>query len=134
MHLPFDSYLEYNGLLPTGRLLPTDGSPYDFRKARPIGGTVFNTCFAAPRPDRDGRCRIRLAAPDGTHSLTVWLDSAFPYVVLYSGDPLPDSHRRRALAIEPMSCGSDGFNHPDWGLVALAPGQAWNGAWGVSAE
>jgi aldose 1-epimerase len=64
----------------------------------------------------------------------VWMDEAFEYVVLYSGDPLPESHRRRALAIEPMTCGSDAFNHPSWGLVSLAPGGTLTGAWGVSAE
>ncbi|MBV9849038.1 MAG: aldose epimerase, partial [Armatimonadetes bacterium] len=126
--------LEYDGLLPTGRVLPVDGSPYDFRQPRPIGGTVFNTCFTAPRRDGDDLCRIRLAAPDDSRARTVWLDAAFDYVVLYSGDPLPEAHRRRALAVEPMTCGSDAFNHPDWGLAALAPAQTLTGSWGVTAE
>ncbi|MBV9849454.1 MAG: hypothetical protein JO250_07185 [Armatimonadetes bacterium] len=134
LHLPFDSYLEYDGLLPTGKVLSVDGSPYDFRQPRPIEGTAFNTCFAAPRRDVDGLCRIRLAAPGDARTRTVWLDSSLDYVVLYSGDPLPESHRRRSLAIEPMTCGSDAFNHPEWGLVALAPAQALTGSWGVTTE
>ena len=134
LHLPFESYLEYKGFLPTGRVLPVDGSPYDFRQSHPIGGTAFNTCFAAPLRDPDGLLRIRLATEDGNRARTVWLDKSFDYVVLYSGDPLPESHRRRALAIEPMTCGSDAFNHPEWGLVGLAPAQTLTGSWGVTAE
>ena len=61
------------------------------------------------------------------------MDAAFDYVVFYSGDPLPAAHRRRSLAIEPMTCASDAFNHPEWGLVALVPGQTFSGAWGVTA-
>ncbi len=66
--------------------------------------------------------------------LTVWMDDAFNYVVLYSGDPLPETHRRRSLAIEPMTCASDAFNHPEWGLVRLEPGRTFAGSWGVTAE
>jgi aldose 1-epimerase len=62
------------------------------------------------------------------------MDASFGYVVLYSGDPLPETHRRRSLAIEPMTCGTDAFNHPEWGLVTLSPGAIFKGAWGVTPE
>ncbi len=117
LHVPFESYLEFDdALIPTGRVLPVAETPLDFRQPRPIGAVPFNTCYLHPARDPDGLARIRLTDPAAQKSLTVWLDSAFDYVVLYSGDPLPDSHRRRALAIEPMTCGSDAFNHPngDW--------------------
>lgn len=133
LHLPFESYLEYKDLLPTGRVLPVEGSHFDFRHAHSIGSVQFNTCFLQPHRGSDGRISIHLAAKDGT-ALTVWLGAAFDYVVLYSGDPLPEDHRRRALAIEPMTCGSDAFNHPDWGLTVLAPGQTLVAKWGVTAE
>ena len=129
--LPFASYLEYDGLLPTGNVLPVEGTGNDFRHGRMIDATVFNTCFCDSLRDPDGRLRIHLANALGTRSLTVWLDEIFDYVVLYSGDPLPDSHRRRALAIEPMTCGSDAFNHPEWGLVSLPPQGFLRGSWGV---
>ena len=48
LHLPFDSYLEYDGLLPTGRVLPVAGSPYDFRTARPIGGDSLQHLLRRP--------------------------------------------------------------------------------------
>ena len=133
LHVPMDSTLEFDpGLLPTGRVLSVDGTPHDFRTPHSVGQTVFNTCYLHPRRDPDGRLRIRLAAPDGDRALTVWMDQAFDYVVLYSGDPLPPPHRRGALAIEPMTCGSDAFNHPEWGLATLAPGETLEGAWGVT--
>jgi aldose 1-epimerase len=65
--------------------------------------------------------------------VTVWMDAGFGYAVLYSGDPLPESHRRKSLAIEPMTCASDGFNRPEWGLARLAPGETLSGRWGVRA-
>jgi len=134
LHVPFESYLEYQNLLPTGRVLPVSGTEFDFRSPHPIGGTVLNTCYLAPHRDPDGQLRIRLSDSTSQQSLTVWMEQTFNYVVLYSGDPLPESHRRRALAIEPMTCGSDAFNHPAWGLVTLPPGETLSGAWGVTTD
>ena len=135
LQLPFSGYLEFDEtLIPTGKILPVEGTPLDFRQPRPLGETVLNTCYVQPKRDTDGRLRIRLSDTQTGKSVTVWMDSAFDYVVLYSGDPLPESHRRRALAIEPMTCGADAFNHPEWGLVTLLPGEALSGNWGVTAE
>ncbi len=134
LQVPMAATLEFENLLPTGRILPVEGTAYDFRQERPIGDTVFNTCYLHPLRDADGLVRMRLAAADTHRAITVWMDEAFSYVVLYSGDPLPPAHRRRALAIEPMTCGSDAFNHPEWGLTVLAPHQILTGAWGVIAE
>jgi aldose 1-epimerase len=132
LHVPMAAMLQMENLLPTGQVLPVEGTPYDFRHPRPISETALNTCYADPLRDADGLLRVRLESGDGENAVTVWMDSAFNYIVLYSGDPLPDTHRRRALAIEPMTCGSDAFNHAEWGLIALAPGQTVGGTWGVS--
>ena len=133
LHVPFDATLEMQNLVPTGTVLPVENSPLDFRAPRPIGPTVFNTCYAQPIRGADNKAVISLTSANGDRSLHVWMDTAFGFVVLYSGDPLPDSHRRKSLAIEPMTCGSDAFNHPEWGLVSLAPGETWGGLWGVKA-
>ena len=133
LELPFGAMLEFNDvLIPTGKVLPLDGTPFDFRAPRAIGDLKLNTCYLHPTRDPDGHLRIRLSDPATGRALTVWMDQAFDYVVLYSGDPLPESHRRRALAIEPMTCAADAFNHPDWGLVALEPGRSLSGTWGVT--
>jgi aldose 1-epimerase len=62
--------------------------------------------------------------------LTVWADEAWPYVQLFTGDPLPDV-ARRALAIEPMTCRPDAFNTGE-GLIRLEPGERFEGSWGIS--
>jgi len=133
LEVPFESFLEFDAaLIPTGRVLPVAGTALDFLAPRSLGVTVFNTCYVQPRRDADGRARVRLSDVQAGRSLSVWMDAAFDYVVLYSGDPLPESHRRRALAVEPMTCGADAFNHPTWGLITLAPGTTLSGAWGVT--
>lgn len=134
LQVPFGATLEFQNLLPTGNVLPVEGTDLDFRQPRPLGSTVFNTCYLRPRRDPDGHAYIRLSDAATGKSLAVWLDAAFDYVVLYSGDPLPESHRRRALAIEPMTCGADAFNHPEWGLATLNPGETLSGTWGVTRE
>ena len=134
LQVPMAATLEFENLLPTGRILPVEHTVYDFRQPRPIGDTSFNTCYLDPRRDPDGLLRLRLTAADRRRAVTVWMDRAFNYVVLFSGDGLPSTHRRRALAIEPMTCGSDAFNYPDWGLTVLAPDQSFTGAWGVTED
>lgn len=132
LQVPFESILEFDsGILPTGRVLPVEGTAMDFREPRTIGSTAFNTCCLNPIRDSAGHLQIRLASPRSGKSLAVWMDNTFNYVVLYSGDPLPETHRRRSLAIEPMTCGSDAFNQPEWGLTTLSPGQSLAGSWGV---
>ncbi|MGO8673846.1 MAG: hypothetical protein ACLQVD_21115 [Capsulimonadaceae bacterium] len=132
--VPFESTLEMDGFIPTGRVLPVEGTPFDFRTPRVIGDTRLNTCFVDPTAGADGLTRVVLSDPATGRAVTVWMDASFGYAVLYSGDPLPESLRRTSLAIEPMTCGSDAFNHPDWGLVALPPSTSFRGRWGVSAE
>ena len=131
LHVPMSATLEFEGLLPTGRVLAADGTGFDFRSPRPIGDTVLNTCYLQPVRDADGMLRVRLTSPDGARTVTVWMDKTFDYVVLYSGNPMPEPHRRHALAIEPMTCDSDALNYPDWGLVTLPPGETLSGTWGV---
>ena len=113
-------------------MLPVAGTEFDFRQPRPVGETVLNTCYLQPQRDPDGLLRIRLSA--GNKAVAVWMDAAFDYVVLYSGDPLPPDHSRHALAIEPMTCGADAFNHSEWGLTTLVPGETLTGSWGVTTE
>ena len=131
LHVPFNSYLDFIDLIPTGKVLPVDGDPVDFRSARLLGSTALNTCYLNPVRDADGMVRISLSNSHNGRRVTVWMDENINYAVLYSGDPLPEDLRRRSLAVEPMTCGSDAFNHPEWGLVSLAAGDVTRGSWGV---
>src|SRR3954447_11889777 len=42
---------------------PVDGTPYDFRAARPVGETVLDPPYASLAPDADVRVVVRLAHP-----------------------------------------------------------------------
>jgi aldose 1-epimerase len=130
--VPFQSTLVYDSMIPTGEVAPITELQYDFTRERLIGSTKFNTCYLDPIRDENGNVVITLRTSDAYKSLSVVLGPEINYVVLYSGDVLPDTHRRKALAIEPMSCGSDAFNHREWGLATVKPGESLNGKWSVT--
>jgi aldose 1-epimerase len=58
------------------------------------------------------------------------MDPSISAVVVYTGDAIPNA-ARRALAIEPMTCATDAFNHPEWGLKRLDPGETFSGRYTV---
>lgn len=121
---PAAQLVEFDGLLPTGRVVdvPRD---LDFRRPRAVGGLRLNHCFTGLERDGDGFARVRVG------DVELWMDGNFPYLVLYTGDALgPDA--RRALAVEPMTCATDAFNHKGWGARTLAPGETMQGTWGVA--
>jgi aldose 1-epimerase len=110
--------------------LPAAG---DFQRARPIGSLALDTCFEALDRDADGTARVRLAAPDTGHSVTLWMDEGFRYVQVYTADTVPDPARRRGgIALEPMTCAPDAFNSGE-GLVVIAPGESYAARWGLTA-
>lgn len=128
--LPFSEVLEFENLIPTGRVLTVDEAGLDFRTPRVIGSTQFNHCFASPTRGADGLVRVRLN--NGPRALSVWMDASVDYCVVYTGDALPAGIARTSIAIEPMSCGSDALNHPEWGLTRLESGSTLAATWGVT--
>jgi aldose 1-epimerase len=119
--------------LPVGQA-PVAGSEFDFGVARPVGPTRLDTCFGGLRRDRDGMAHVSLRHPDQDRMVTVWMDGAFGWVMLYSGDTVaPVQRRRRALAVEPMTCPPDALRSGT-DLVTLAPGATWRGTWGITAS
>ena len=95
----------------------------DFREARQVGQTVLDHCFTELARDGDGRARVRVG------EATLWVDESWPYLMVFSGDPLPDV-ARRSLAVEPMTCAPNAFR-TGAGLVVLQPGETHSGAWGI---
>ncbi len=114
--------------IPTGAE-PVEGSEYDFRRPRPIGKTKLDTAFTDLERDDDGRARVHLASPDGDAATTFWLNESYRYLMLFTGDPLPDVNRR-SLGIEPMTCAPNAFQSGD-GLVILEPGESLSASWGI---
>jgi aldose 1-epimerase len=132
LKLPALMRLEANDrLIPTGRLLPTKGTAFDFLELRPIGSLHMDTAFATLVPDADGLIRVQLEAPGGGPALTLWMEPVYRFVMVYTPDTIPQvSRRRRSLAIEPMTCAPNAFRSRD-GLVVLQPGESWTGSWGI---
>jgi aldose 1-epimerase len=106
-----------------------EGTECDFRSPRPIGTTRLDNCFTDLERDDDGRARIELRDAEGADKVTLWMDETYPYVMLFTGDPLPDVNRR-SLAVEPMTCPPNAFRTGD-SLIHLEPGRAFTGTWGI---
>jgi len=103
---------------------PVDGE-LDFRTPRPVGGVQLDHCFTDLERDEDGRARVEL---DRT---TLWVDESYPYLMVFTGDALPEEERRRSIAVEPMTCAPNAFASGD-GLVVLDPGETHAAAWGIT--
>jgi aldose 1-epimerase len=110
---------------------PVEGTEYDFRRPRPIGGAKLDHAFTDLERDDDDLASVELLNPEDERSLLLWLDDSYPYLQLFTGDPLPDV-ARRSLAVEPMTCAPNAFRTGD-GLVVLEPGEATSSAWGIRA-
>jgi aldose 1-epimerase len=122
--LPASTVLEADDrAIPVGQKgVPEAG--LDFREAKPLTGIRLDHCFTDLGRDVDGRARITV---DGT---TLWADEAYPYVMAFTGDELPDV-ARRSIAIEPMTCAPNAFRSGN-GLIRLEPGERHSGAWGIT--
>ncbi|MEV4430486.1 gluconokinase, GntK/IdnK-type [Streptomyces sp. NPDC049602] len=116
--------------LPVGRE-PVDGTPYDFRTARPIGDLRLDTAFTGLDRHPDGRAVVRLAHPSEPRGIDLWLGEGTRYVQVYTGDTLAESERRRGVAVEAMSCPPDAFRSGT-DLTVLQPGATHVLRWGLS--
>jgi aldose 1-epimerase len=116
--------------LPTGEQQPVLGTEYDFMLGRPIGPTRLDTAFTDLRREEDGRAWACLSGPGGVGGVNLWVDDRFGYLMCFTGDTLPEGQRRRAVAIEPMTCPPDAFRSGR-SLIVLDPGQQWEGQWGL---
>jgi aldose 1-epimerase len=133
LHLPAHTWLPTDEhQIPTGRA-PVEGTPYDFRTPRPLGGTEIDHAFTDLVRDAEGRAELVLAAPDGSRHVTVWVDDSYPYLEVFTADTLPDEQRRRhGLGVEPMTCPPDAFRTGE-DLVRLQPGASVSASWGIRA-
>lgn len=126
--VPADTYLESDDRgIPTGAAA-VDGTPLDFREARPVGDLVLDQAYT----DLTGNEAV-VAGPDGRRRVTLWWDEAYRWLMVFTGDTLDPVRRRRALAVEPMTCAPNAFVSGD-GLRVLDPEESWTTVWGIAAE
>jgi galactose mutarotase-like enzyme len=117
--------------LPTGDLTAVEGTERDFTTARLIGPTVLDTAFTTLDRDAEGRAWASLDVPGGDTGASLWADAGFAYLMVYTGDTLGElPRRRRAVAIEPMTCPPNALRTGK-DLRTLEPGQGWSASWGI---
>ena len=130
LHAPARTVLRSDGRgLPIGTAVVED-TEYDFRQSRPIGSTTLDHAFTDLERDGDGLARVTLRDPDRGTEVSLWVDESYPYLMLFTGDPLPDV-RRRSLAVEPMTCPPNAFRTGD-ALIRLEPGSSFTSSWGIA--
>jgi len=116
--------------IPTGQPLDVAGSQYDFRERRPIGSTSLDTAFTGLFTDEDGRAWARLTGPDT--EVALWAGPGYRWLQVFTGDPLGADTRRRALAVEPMTCPPNAFV-TGTDLLTIEPGGSITQQWGIQA-
>ena len=131
-------------LIPTGRLLPVEGTPLDFRTFHAIGERIDADCPALRYGGgydqcwvlADGRGVLGLAAelydPASGRRMECWTDQ--PAIQVYSGNGIdPDLvckggvHycKRAGVALETQLI-PDAIHHPEWDSPVLRPGEKYD--------
>jgi len=132
------------GLIPTGEFRPVDGTPFDFRKPKPIGqdigaddeqlqlGQGYDHNFVLDRePDDKLVLAARVTDPESGRVLEVLTTE--PGVQFYSGNFLDGSlhgkgrvfEHRSGFCLEPQHY-PDSPNHPDFPSTTLMPGDTYH--------
>ena len=116
--------------IPAGPLQDVEGTPFDHRTHRLIGATKLDNAFTGLERDQDGLARVRLTSQE--RGVCLWVDEAYRWLQVFTGDALDEPHRRRALAVEPMTCPPNAFvSGTD--LLTLEPGGTVSSSWGIQA-
>ncbi len=120
------------GLIPTGEVVPVEGSPFDFRTPQPIGARLDD-----PHPQlKPGRGydhnwaltagatpAVRLCSPRSGIELAIETDQ--PGMQMYGGQTMSAPfHAYAAVVFEPQGW-PDAVNRPNFPDVVLRPGQAY---------
>jgi aldose 1-epimerase len=109
---------------------PVDGTAFDLRTPTRLGDRRLDTAFTDLTTGDDGGTAVTVRSPAGV-GVQLWMDRAYRYVELFTGDTLPEpGRRRRGLGIEPMTAAPDAFRSGD-GLIRLDPGETHSAAWGL---
>ena len=119
--------------IPSGPPASVEGTPYDFRKPRTIGSTQLDHALTGLSRDDEGRAWAHLVADGGAGpSVGLWAGPGYQWLQVFTGDPLGPDRRRKAVAIEPMTCPPNAFVTAD-DLLVLEPGETVTHAWGIQA-
>lgn len=107
-----------------------EGSDEDFRTPRAIGATVLDHCYTDLERDAAGRAWVHVRDSARDREVAVWVDASCPYLMVFTGDSLPDV-ARRAIAVEPMTCPPNALRDGT-AVVRLLPDATHTVRWGIS--
>jgi aldose 1-epimerase len=132
--LPAESWLPMDDRgIPSGPPEPVEGTEYDFRRPRAIGATRLDHALTGLNRDDEGRAWAYLAADGGTGPrVGLWAGDGYRWLQVFTGDPLGPDRRRKAVAIEPMTCPPNAFVTAN-DLLVLEPGEKVTHRWGIRA-
>jgi aldose 1-epimerase len=116
--------------IPSGPTEDVAGGPFDFRQSRRIGATAINHAFCALERDTAGKAWASISS--GPVQAALWAGDGYRWLQVFTGDSLPEGHRRRAVAIEPMTCPPNALATGE-DLVVLDPGGSVSHSWGIAA-
>jgi len=117
--------------IPSGAVAQVEGTAYDFREPRVIGSTQLDHALTGLERDGGGRAWAELAADGGSGTrVGLWAGEGYRWLQVFTGDSLGPDRRRKAVAIEPMTCPPNAFVTGE-DLVILEPGQAVTHTWGI---
>ena len=123
--------------IPSGPPEKVAGTPYDFRTPRAVGDVRLDHALTGLQRDAGGRAWVTLARPvkgegEAVAGTRLWVGRGYRWLQVFSGDVLPAPQRRRALAVEPMTCPPNAFVTGN-DLLVLEPGDTVQQAWGARA-
>lgn len=134
LRIPASHYLPVHpGLIPTGETAPVEGTPFDFRKSRPLAPPAVEThpqlreaggydhCWLL---DADADCACELTAANGDASLKM-LGSG-PGLQFYNGQFLSKAHPAigSGVILEPQGL-PNAPNEPGFPNAILRPGESY---------
>jgi len=129
--------------IPTGRIEPVEGTPYDFRRPTAIGARMrpgsevaggYDLSYPVDRPD-DPTWLVRVATLcEPTSGRVLEVLSTEPAIVLYTGNYLDGTLRGKGEKLYAKHAGvcletahlPDSVNRPAFPPVILRPGQAYH--------
>jgi len=134
LRLPAARWLPVDGRgIPSGPPAAVEGTPYDFRKPRAIGTARLDHALTELDWDGDGRAWACLAGDGGAGArVGLWAGEGYRWLQVFTGDSLGPDRRRKAVAVEPMTCPPNAFVTAH-DLLVLEPGEAVTHAWGIQA-
>jgi len=117
--------------IPSGPPSDVAGTQFDFRAAREVGTVTLDHAFTGLERDEAGLAWARLTS-DGAGT-ALWAGPGYGWLQVFTGDTLGPERRRRAVAIEPMTCPPNAFV-TGTDLLTLEPGQTVTHRWGIQAS